>query len=101
VESFGYCRENCGLPAAAARFRSVDDLMPVSGKVSFPNAVPFCFALPPRVADAASLMSLVPDFDFSALGDHREVASRAPARKTRFSFVALPVDGRELHKGRT
>src|SRR6266853_3383375 len=60
-------------------FCLVDNLLPVDRKLSFPNAVPFCFLLPPRVAEAASLVSPMPNPDFSALGNHRVIASRTLA----------------------
>jgi len=60
-------------------FGVVNDFLPFIGKLVFPGAVPFCFVLPPRVAEAASLVSPMPHPDFSALGNHRMIASRTLA----------------------
>ena len=78
-------------------FCFVDNLLPVDRKLSFPAAVPICFVLPPEVAGAPSLVSPMPNLDFSALGNHRVIASRALARKFGLSFLALSIDEREFH----
>jgi len=78
-------------------FCLVDNLLPVDRKLSFPNAVPFRFLLPPRVAEAASLVSPMPNPDFSALGNHRVIANRTLAQKIGLSFLALSVDECEFH----
>jgi hypothetical protein len=57
-------------------FGVVDNLLPVDRKPVFPSAVPVCFVLPPRVAEASALVSPMPDLDFSALGNHRAIATR-------------------------
>ena len=64
----------CYVPLSVIGFLA--DLLPVDGKPVFPSAVPGCLVLPPRVAAAPSLVSPVPDPDFSALGNHRAIASR-------------------------
>ena len=49
---------------------SVDDLLPISGKLVFPIAVPFRFILPPRIAKETTFVSPVPNPDFAAPCNH-------------------------------
>src|ERR1700730_16641287 len=75
----------------------VNNFLPSIGEFCLPFAVPFCFVFPPRVAEAPSLMSPMPNPDFSTLGDHRLIAIRTLARKIGLSFLALSIDEREFH----
>ena len=89
------CLHVCDVPLTG--FCWVDNLLPVGGKLSFPSAVPFCFVLPPRVAEAASLVSPMPNPLFSALGHHWVIAKQTLARKAGLRFSALSVDVCEFH----
>jgi hypothetical protein len=57
----------------------VDDLLPLTRKLVFPIAMPFRFALPPRIASTFPFMSPVPDSDWSALRNHGISAARTLA----------------------
>ena len=57
----------------------VDDLLPISGKLVFPSAVPLRFILPPRIAKETPFVSPVPNALFSALCDHGSAAGRTLA----------------------
>jgi hypothetical protein len=58
----------CDVPFTV--FGMVDNLLPISGKLFLPLAVPFRFILPPRIAKATPSMSPVPSVDFSAPCNH-------------------------------
>lgn len=75
----------------------VNNFLPSNSEFRLPFAVPFRFVLPPVVAEAPSLVSPMPNLDFSALGNHRVTASLTLTRKTGLSFLALSIDEREFH----
>jgi len=62
-----------------AVFGMVDNFLALSGKLVFPNAVPFRFILPPRIAKPMPLVSPVPNTNFSALCNHGCSAARTLA----------------------
>ncbi len=70
----------------------VDNFLPAVGKLSFPSAVPFGFVLPPGIACATSFVGPVPDFDFSALWNHRLTASWTVAEQIGLRLFALSFD---------
>lgn len=47
--------------------RVLDNLLPIVRELAFPNAMPFCLILLPRIAVAAASMCPMPNADFSAL----------------------------------
>lgn len=57
----------------------MDDLLPISGKVILPGAVPLSFIFPPRIAKPTAFVSPVPDSDFSTPCNHRSSAARTLA----------------------
>jgi hypothetical protein len=57
----------------------LDDLLPISGKLVFPSAVPLRFILPPRIAKATPSVSPVLNPDFPASCDYRASAAGALA----------------------
>ena len=76
----------------------VNNFLPSIREFRLPFEVPFCFVFPPRVvAGATSLVSPMPNPDFSAPGDHRVIANWTLACKIGASFLALPIDEREFH----
>src|SRR5262245_17314169 len=75
----------------------MDNLLPADRKLSFPGAVPLGLVLPPRVTDATSLVSPVPNPNFSALSNHRVTATRTLARKIGLSLLALSMDASKFH----
>jgi hypothetical protein len=75
----------------------VNNLLPGIRKLCFPIAMPFAFVLPPRITESLSLVSPVPDSDFSALCNHRAITSRTHSGVTGLRFLALPVDHSKLH----
>jgi hypothetical protein len=76
----------------------MNNFLPSIGEFRLPFEVSLCFVFPPRVAaGATSLVSPMPNPDFSAPGNHRVIANRTLARKIGLSFLALPVDEREFH----
>ena len=58
-----------------ATIGSVDNLLPIFGKFSFPSAVPFGFVFPPRITGPTSYVSPVPNLDLSALRNRRLIAN--------------------------
>lgn len=74
-----------------------DNLLPAFGKPSFPSAVPFGFVLPPGITSAPSFVGPVPDIDFSALCNHRLIASWTLAGKIGLGLLALSVYESKFH----
>jgi hypothetical protein len=52
----------------------VEDLLPISGKLVFPSAVPLRLILPPRIAKETPFVSPMPNANFSALCNHGSAA---------------------------
>src|SRR5258706_8078156 len=75
----------------------VDNLLPAFGKLSFPSAVPFGFVLPPRITGATSFVGPVPNFDLSALCNHRLIASWTLAGKIGLGLLALLIEECKFH----
>lgn len=74
-----------------------DPLLPITRKMVFPRAMPFGFVFPPRITSATPLVGPVPNLQFSALCDHRLIASWAIAGQIGLRLLALPINERELH----
>ena len=77
--------------------REMDSLLPVCWKFILPSSMPFCFRLPPRIADANTSVRPVPDFVIAALGNHGSPARWACSGKPRLSLATLAFNGCELH----
>ena len=78
-------------------FGALDDLLPISGKLVFPSAVPLGFILPPWIAKETSFVSPVPNADLSAPCNHGSSAARTLARKIGLSLMALSVYVSKFH----
>ena len=61
--------------------REMDSLLPVCRKLILPSSMPFCFRLPPRVADANTSMRPVPDSVIAALSNYGSPARWACSGK--------------------
>jgi hypothetical protein len=58
-----------------ATIGSVDNLLPIFGKFSFPSAMPVGFVFPPRITGTTSFVGPVPNLDLSALCNRRLIAN--------------------------
>ena len=77
--------------------REMDSFLPVCLKFILPSSMPFCFRLPPRIADANTSVRPVPDSVIAALGNHGSPARWACSGKPRFSLATLAFNVCELH----
>ena len=77
--------------------RELDSLLPVCRKLILPSSMPFCFRLPPRIADANTSMRPVPNSVIAALSNHGSPARWACSGKPRLSLATLAFNICELH----
>jgi hypothetical protein len=66
------CLHVCDVPFTISG--GVEDLLPISGKLVFPSAVPLRLILPPRIAKETPFVSPMPNANFSALCNHGSAA---------------------------